>query len=181
MKNRLYIPVLAAVFLLAACADLVKPSPEEPPVSAGKGRLMISMAKAPRTALPGVDFTAYTMDFSGPPGLSHEPVQVQGGSAAVDLEPGLWAIKVLAYAGETLSGTGGAEVTVNPGEAVPVTITVGRIYTEGKSPGTLRYTVSYPVEGRLYGDQTLTAVNAAGGVTAPPVSLENGREGSLEL
>jgi parallel beta-helix repeat protein len=164
-KHGTYIPALfgalfaGLILLLGSCMDLLNPtsSPGEGgPVPAGKGRLVIGIDAAARTALPSEAFDSYKLSFlyEGNEGYSHDNVDWSEG-LTVDLEPGEWTISVKAYVVDDdspiLSGTGSKELTVSAGDNEPVTLRITTIYTGEEDAGTgikgtFRLTVRYPAD-----------------------------------
>jgi hypothetical protein len=174
--------LFALMLLMGSCADLFNP-PEAPRPAAGKGRLAIMLEDGSRTALPSGGFDKYILRFryDGEDGYTHDDFEWTSGDS-VELEPGVWTIYADAYTGGVVSGTGSAEVTVNAGLTTPVRIRI--TIKTGGTPGTLKYTVSYPPAGanHAYGTQTLT-VSDVSGAAAPgsPKNISNGAVGSIQL
>ena len=95
----LYIGVVLGLLSLAGCMNPLDPPPEEAPAAQGSGRVVIRVGGvSARTVAPATSgFTKYTLSYSGPGG--HEPVDVTGGSASVELPVGDWTITAAAYTG----------------------------------------------------------------------------------
>ncbi|MDR2185508.1 MAG: hypothetical protein LBO80_07575 [Treponema sp.] len=150
----------------------------EVPVPQDKGRIVISIegdtsidgdtnaggvanGAGARTVAPGAgDFTKYTLTFSGPE--LHDPVDVSGGSAQVELALGSWTITATGYTGTAgnyaAAAEGSAQVTISGGDTSPVVILLGP--KTGGVQGTLSYSVTVPA-----GASGSIAVTTAQGVT----------------
>jgi hypothetical protein len=135
-----------------------------------------------RTIAPPLDeFTKYTLSFSfeGPEGVEPQPVvEVNGGSAAVNLPFGEWTITATGYTGESdayvETAVGSAEVVVVRGDDVSLTILLGPKTGVGQGQGTFEYSLKIPSG---LNSSNLIISPAAGGNPVANIRLEYNEDG----
>jgi hypothetical protein len=137
-----------AAAMLAACSNIMEPPQGRQDGGTGTVHIAIDgdSAGAPkeaRTLAPAqTNFTQYTASFSGPG--SQADVAITGGSASVNLIPGVWTITVTAYSGtNTESGRGSVTETVVSGQTARADIVISPLAGSGRT-GSFAYSVSIP-------------------------------------
>jgi hypothetical protein len=154
-KRRPLAALFAVLVLLAGCAG---PLHEDGPDSSGSGKGIVRISLAgsqARTLLPAADVFAdlyYALCLTAPERAPVNSGPFSGLTAEVELEPGVWTLKVTGFATRDEAAnpdaepmaSGSAELTVKPGGIIPVSVALS---VEAKSgSGELDYNVLFPGE-----------------------------------
>jgi hypothetical protein len=142
MKKRI-IAALAACFLAAGCADILKAPPDSPEA----GRVAITIANPARTVSPQLDqFSKIEITFQRTDGSGTlSSLAVTGGAAVIYLPPGTWELTASAYnSGDPPVVVAQARNTLTRTGSVITGETNFVLAPTGTGAGTLEYAVNLP-------------------------------------
>jgi formylglycine-generating enzyme required for sulfatase activity len=162
----------AGLTVLGACRNTFTPPQQAGDAETGTVYISIDGEQTgARTLMPdSTGFTRYVASFAGPG--TQADVELNGGSASVNLIPGTWTITVTAYTGSTAVGQGSASVQVTSGGSNRAEILIKPI--TGAGQGTLSYSVSIPAVD--YAELSITDMSNP---TAPPLTINPSLTGEL--